>query len=62
MITFLRVNVFPRRRLLLELACLPSTACPLASSFMSLQGNVILLNTLQTATHTHSLHKKQLMS
>ena len=36
MIVFLSVKVFPRRRLLLELACLPSTANPRASSFKSL--------------------------
>ena len=36
MIIFLSVKVLPRRRLLLELACLPSTVCPRASSFKSL--------------------------
>ena len=36
MIIFLSVKVFPRRRLLLELACLPSAAIPRASSFKSL--------------------------
>jgi hypothetical protein len=52
---FLKVNVFPRRRRLLELACLPSTACPLASSFMSLKGNVVVLNTLQETIHVHNM-------
>ena len=36
-IAFLSVKVFPLRRLLLELACLPSAASPRASSFTSLQ-------------------------
>ena len=36
MIIFLSVKVFPRRRLPLELACLPSSANPRASSFKSL--------------------------
>ena len=34
---FLKVNVFSLRRLLLELACLPSAASPRPSSFTSLQ-------------------------
>ncbi len=36
-IAFLKVNVFSLRRLLLELACLPSAASPRTSSFTSLQ-------------------------
>ena len=37
-IAFLSVKVLPLRRLLLELACLPSAASPRPSSFTSLQG------------------------